>query len=59
MSNIFQKHRFIKGLSIVCGIASLVIGALFIYYKEYIIGAALLFNVFICYKNFRGWQKKG
>ena len=47
MSNIFQNPRFLKGLSIVCGTASLVIGA------------ALLFNVFICYKNFRGWQKKG
>jgi len=51
------------GLSIVCGIASLVLGGISLYYnlyyKEYIIGGALIFNIFICFINYKGWQKKG
>lgn len=58
MTNIFKNNRFMMGLSIVCGVASLAISAICLYYKEYIIGGALLLNIFICYKNFRGWQKK-
>ena len=51
--------RFMMGLSIVCGIASLVLGGISLYYKEYIIGGALIFNIFICFINYKGWQKKG
>lgn len=46
MSNIFKNTRFMMGLSIVCGIASLVLGGISLYYKEYIIGGALIFNIF-------------
>ena len=49
MSNIFKNTRFMMGLSIVCGIASLVLGGISLYYKEYIIGGALIFNIFICF----------
>ena len=59
MSNIFKNTRFMMGLSIVCGIASLVLGGISLYYKEYIIGGALIFNIFICFINYKGWQKKG
>ena len=54
MSNIFKNTRFMMGLSIVCGIASLVLGGISLYYKEYIIGGALIFNIFICFINYKG-----
>ena len=57
MPNIFKNTRFMMGLSIVCGIASLVLGGISLYYKEYIIGGALIFNIFICFINYKGWQK--
>lgn len=47
MSNIFKNTRFMMGLSIVCGIASLVLGGISLYYKEYIIGGALIIYSFV------------
>lgn len=45
-------------LSILLGIASAGIAAYGLYKKEYVIGAALLFNVFICFTNYRAWKNR-
>lgn len=45
MPNIFKNTRFMMGLSIVCGIASLVLGGISLYYKEYIIGGLSLIHI--------------
>lgn len=55
--SIFKNKRFLMGLSIVCGLASLILGVTCLYYKEYTIGGILLFNIFICFVNYKGWQK--
>ena len=59
MANPFKNNHFWKWFSVACGIISLAIGGVCLYRKEYVIGAALLFNVFICYTNYMGWKKKG
>ena len=59
MSIIFMNSGFMMGLFFVCGISRLVLGGISLYYKEYIIGGALIFNIFICFINYKGWQKKG
>ena len=59
MANICPTTRCMMWPAIVRGIASLVLGGISLYYKEYIIGGALIFNIFICFINYKGWQKKG
>lgn len=56
--NIFKNTRFLMGLSVVCGLASLTLGVTSLYYKEYTIGGILLFNIVICFINFKSWQKR-
>ena len=58
MANIFKNARLMMWLSVALGAVSLVVGGIGLYYKEYVIGAALLFNVFICFTNYLGWKKK-
>lgn len=56
--NIFKNTRFLMGLSVTCGLASLALGVTSMYYKEYTIGGILLFNIVICLINFKSWQKR-
>lgn len=58
MANPFKNPRFMMTLSILLGIASASIAAYGLYKKEYVIGAALLFNVFICFTNYRAWKNR-
>lgn len=58
MANIFKNTRFLIALSVICGITSLVLGGISLYYGEYIIGAILWFNIFICFINYKGWKKR-
>lgn len=57
MPNIFKNIRLMMRLSIACGLMSLIMGIVSIYFKEYIIGGILLFNIFICFINYKSWQK--
>lgn len=58
MANPFKNPRFMMALSILLGVASAGIAAYGLYKKEYVIGAALLFNVFICFTNYRAWKNR-
>lgn len=58
MANPFKNPRFMMTLSILLGIASAGIATYGLYKKEYVIGAALLFNVFICFTNYRAWKNR-
>ena len=58
MPNPFKNYRFMMNVSIICGIISLVLGLTSLYLKEYIIGGALIFNIIICFANYKSWQNK-
>lgn len=58
MANVFKSPRFMMLLSILLGVASVGIAAYSLYKEEYVIGAALLFNVFICYTNYKAWKSR-
>lgn len=58
MANPFKNARLMMIVSVLAGFLSLILGVIGLYYKEYIIGGILIFNIFICFVNFKSWQNK-